>query len=419
MTRVALIEYFTTSSSTLIFLAKEGLPAPLVFTAATGTQQAPITRDDLQRCAQRLIVDFHGLPPGWDAESERERYKQLLTLPPAVNANKRSKEVNRINLRKPAFSYELTYLDNLSEALLPADLRAQIKDCELLCFVPHGPLHSLPFAALRWSPQEYLVERFGICYVQSASILQYCQYKNRKRLAGSSHEPQNCLIAAVAAADDADTQEFEADGEMLAALFRGRGNTHDDVYLVGASQTSDYQPASKELVKKMIGGHDVIHFACHGIFGADAGGDPLDSGLLVSDGETTLPLSTFRQLGITERASHFLSAREIMNLELTADLVTLRACSSGRAELEVGDELIGLTRAFLYAGAPSLLVSLWNVNKRSSQKLLNEFYRYWLDPQRPLPKWQALQQAQQSLMKDPEYQHPYHWAPFILSGDWL
>lgn len=419
MTRVALIEYFTTSSGTLIFLAKEGLPAPLVFSALIGPQQAALTRDDLRRCAQRLILDFHGLPPGWDGEPERERYKQLLSLPPAVNANKRTKEVNRINLRKPAFSYEMTYLDNLSEALLPADLRAQIEDCELLCVVPHGPLHSLPFAALRWSPQEYLIERFGICYVQSASILQYCQYKNRKRLAGSNHAPQNCLIAAVAAADDEDPQEFEADGVMLADLFRGRGTTHDDVYLIGASPSDDYQPASKELIKKLIGAHDVIHFACHGVFGADAGGDPLDSGLLVSDGEKTLPLSTLRQLGATERASHFLSAREIFGLELTADLVTLRACSTGRAELQVGDELIGLTRAFLYAGAPSLLVSLWNVNKRSSQRLLNEFYRFWLDPQQPLPKWQALQQAQQSLMKDPEYRHPYHWAPFILSGDWL
>jgi CHAT domain-containing protein len=419
MTRVALIEYFTSSSGTLIFLAKEGLAEPLVFPALIGAQREPLTRDDLQRCSQRLILDFHGLPPGWDDESERGRFKELLSLPPAVNANKRTKEVNRINLHKPAFSYDLTYLDNLSEALLPPDLRAQIEDCDLLCFVPHGPLHSLPFAALRWSAEQYLIERFGICYVQSASILQYCQYKNRKRLLGSSHEPQNCLIAAVAAADDEDAQEFEADGEMLAELFRERGTTHDDVYLIGAHPTDDYQPASKELIKKLLGGHDVIHFACHGVFGADAGGDPLDSGLLVSDGETTLALSTLQQLDATERASHFLSAREIFGLELTADLVTLRACSSGRAELQVGDELFGLTRAFLYAGAPSLLVSLWNVNKRSSQRLLNEFYRFWLDPQQPLPKWQALQKAQQSLMQDPEYQHPYHWAPFILLGDWL
>lgn len=419
MTKVALIEYFTTSSGTLIFLAKEGLDAPLVFPARKGSEHAPVTRDDLRRCAQRLILDFHGLPPGWDSESEIEHFKRLLSLPPAVNANKRTKEANQINLRKPAFSYELTYLYNLSDALLPAELREHIEDCDLLCFVPHGPLHSLPFAALRWSAEESLIERFGICYVQSASILQYCQYKNRKRLAGSSHEPQNCMIAAVAAADDQNAQEFEADGAMLAELFRVRGTTHDDVYLIGAGPTEDYQPASKELIKKQISGHDVIHFACHGVFGSDAGGDPLDSGLLVSDGETTLPLSTVRQLDTAQRASHFLSAREIFGLELTADLVTLRACSSGRSELQVGDELIGLTRAFLYAGAPSLLVSLWNVNKRSSQRLLNEFYRFWLDPQQPLPKWQALQQAQLRLLKETEYQHPYHWAPFILLGDWL
>jgi len=62
---------------------------------------------------------------------------------------------------------------------------------------------------------------------------------------------------------------------------------------------------------------------------------------------------------------------------------------------------------------------LWNVNKRSSQLLLNDFYRLLLDKQNPLPKWQALQQAQKNLLQNPEYQHPYHWAPFILVGDWL
>ena len=96
--------------------------------------------------------------------------------------------------------------------------------------------------------------------------------------------------------------------------------------------------------------------------------------------------------------------------------MTLRACSSGRAEVGSGDELLGLTRAFLYAGTPSLLVSLWNVHKKSSQLLLDDFYRRSDDE--ATPKWRALQLAQQQLLSEPDHDHPYHWAPFVLVGDW-
>jgi len=354
--------------------------------------------------------------------SDLEHYKQILSLPPAVHAAKRTKEVNQINLKKPAFSYDLTYWERLSEALLPAELKAQIADCDLLCFVPHGPLHLLPFAALRWSAQEYLIERFGICTVNTASVLRYCQSKNRQRAAGPTYRPSSCLVAAVAAQEDQDPQEFEADGDDLALLFQEPDANDKITSLIGASLTDGGQPASKELIQRAIGDHDVIHLACHGVFGVEGNSrDPLDSGLLVSDGGSSPSLAKLREMSAAERSSHLLTAREVFSLKLTADLVTLRACSSGRAAIQSGDELVGLTRAFLFAGAPSLIVSLWNVNKRSSRQLLNDFYRRWLDRRHPLPKWQALQQAQISMLKDKdsEYRHPYHWAPFILVGDWL
>lgn len=417
MVRVALIEYFTTSSNTLIFLVKKGMAEPMVVEARENA--LPITKEYLLQCAERLIVDFHGLPRDWDSESRFESYKPLLSLPPAINAGKRTKEILQINLKKPAFAYELSYWESLSDVLLPADLRTEIADCDLLCFVPHGPLHSLPFAALRWSEREYLFERFGICHVPSASVLRYCQSKNRRRLAGLNHQPASYLIVAVAAANE-DPQDFETDGERLADLFREQNASARITCLVGTSKTGSAHPASKVLLQSEASGQDIIHLACHGLFGVERNSrDALDSGLLVSDGVAALSLHEASSLSPAEVSSQFLAAREVFNLELTADLVTLRACSSGRAEIETGDELIGLTRAFLYAGASSLLVSLWNVNKRSSQLLLNDFYRLWLDKQHPLPKWQALQQAQKNLLQNPEYQHPYHWAPFILVGDWL
>lgn len=108
--------------------------------------------------------------------------------------------------------------------------------------------------------------------------------------------------------------------------------------------------------------------------------------MLVSNGSAAPPLTGFSRLSPAERSAFLLSTREIFGLQLTADLVTLGASSSGRAVIQSGDELVGLTRAFLYAGAPSLIVSLWNVNKRSSQRLLTWFYRLWLAQDQPQPK---------------------------------
>lgn len=422
MTRVALIEYFTSSTQTLIFVVKPDLDAPLVFEAKHPATGKAVTQEHLRFCAQRLLVDFHGLPRGWDNPATEEHFKRdILSLPPAISALKRGKELKERYLFNPSFAYELTYWQQLSDALLPAALREQINDCELLCIVPHGPLHSLPFSALRWSSDQFLIERFGVSQVQSAGVLRFCQAKNRRRGDGANGRPSSCLIAAVAAADDEQPQEFEADGETLAAFFQDDG-TGRVTRLIGngSSSTNGGQAASKENIRREVGGHDVVHLACHGFFGEDAGsGDPLDSGLLVSDGQNSLSLQNLPSLDANQRAPFFLTAREAFDLPLCADLVTLRACSSGRSALRSGDELLGLTRAFLYAGAPSLLVSLWNVNKHSSQLLLGEFYRLWLDPNEPLPKWRALQEAQRKLLSDARFAHPYHWAPFILLGDWV
>jgi CHAT domain-containing protein len=93
-------------------------------------------------------------------------------------------------------------------------------------------------------------------------------------------------------------------------------------------------------------------------------------------------------------------------------------------ETDTGGELFGLLRAFLYAGAPAVIASLWNVNKMSSQVLLSEFYKAWLgntlpgNKGAPISKAMALQQAQAAL-RNGGYPHPYHWAAFALVGDWF
>lgn len=117
-------------------------------------------------------------------------------------------------------------------------------------------------------------------------------------------------------------------------------------------------------------------------------------------------------------ARDILTAREIFNLKINAQLVTLSACQTGVNENKPGDELIGLTRAFLYAGAASVLVTLWSVNALSTEVLMKKFYT---ELKNGRDKATALQVAQIALMEDkdyPEWKHPYYWAPFVLVGDW-
>src|SRR5262249_31094252 len=165
-------------------------------------------------------------------------------------------------LRKPLFAYDLSYWEQLSGALLPAALKEEIEGCDLLCIVPHGSLHSLPFAALRWSEQEYLAQRFGLCHAPSATVLHYCRRKNRRRYAGAAGRPESCFVAAIAAEDDEDPADFEADGEMLAGLFRGEPGGKV-TSLVGAAPRDGAEPASKDRIRERMPGHDVVHMACH------------------------------------------------------------------------------------------------------------------------------------------------------------
>ena len=107
----------------------------------------------------------------------------------------------------------------------------------------------------------------------------------------------------------------------------------------------------------------------------------------------------------------WLNLFDIFNLQLGAELTVLSACETGMSAVWEGDELLGLARGFLYAGTPSLVVSLWTVNDRSTADLMRQFYTAL---QRGASKARALQQA--VIAVKAVYPHPYYWAPFMLMG---
>ncbi|HKI09433.1 MAG TPA: CHAT domain-containing tetratricopeptide repeat protein [Nitrososphaeraceae archaeon] len=229
---------------------------------------------------------------------------------------------------------------------------------KLIYFVPHSLIHYLPLHALNVNGAP-LIHDHPVIYSPSTSVLQYLRNRPKKGL-------KTCASFGV---------EFLEEAKQVASIFN----------------VNPKLEVSKDEVLESLN-YDILHFACHGYYDHF---DPLSSGLVLGHGQK-------------------LTAREILNQKLSCELTTLSACMTGVNSLSRGDELIGLTRAFLYAGASSLIVSLWMVNDRSTTDLMIDFYKLLKDGKDKATAWQC---AQKNIMKKEEYSHPYYWAPFILIGD--
>lgn len=233
-----------------------------------------------------------------------------------------------------------------------------------IVFVPHDLLHYVPFQAL-FDGSRYLLDRFTISYAPSATVLVHCQNKPASLATGS-------LILGIPDRNaPAIAEEVEAVQQELAParLF------------VGAE--------AKESVLRDLGSRSrVIHIATHGQFRRD---NPMFSGIRLGD-------------------SH-LNLYDLYHLKLPAELVTLSGCATGQNALAAGDELLGLVRGLLYAGAHSLLLTMWDVHDRSTTEFMKLFYSRLRQHQ---DKATAMQEAALTLRK--AYPHPYYWAPFLLVG---
>ena len=113
----------------------------------------------------------------------------------------------------------------------------------------------------------------------------------------------------------------------------------------------------------------------------------------------------------------FLRLHEIFNLELEAELVVLSACQTGLGKEVRGEGLIGLTRGFMYAGAPRVMASLWKVDDRATSELMKQFYQGMLGQAKRTPA-AALRAAQIELWKSKAWSDPYYWAAFTMQGEW-
>lgn len=252
--------------------------------------------------------------------------------------------------------------------LLLQPFEATLRAFNNLIVVPHGPLHYLPFHAL-YDGRSYLAERHNLSYLPAASFLRHVSGVKRPSIGGTffaGHSWGGRLPYTV------------TEAQTLAQLWGGTAIVEDEVTL--------------ERVRGIASESSLIHLATHGDFRPD---NPLFSGLSLADG--------------------WLTTLDVFDLRLQASLVTLSACQTGRSVVAGGDELFGLMRAFLQAGARSLLLSLWPVADETTAALMTTFYQKLAAGER---KGQALHEAQCSFIHgDNAYRHPYFWAPFYLVGD--
>ncbi len=303
-----------------------------------------------------------------------------------------------------------------------------------LLVVADGALNYVPFQALITQPTgadfaslSYLVLTNEIVYAPSASVVAVIRQQAR------AQSGQGVLIVADPVFDASDPRAKSAAGAMRGAagrlaltsaigdvaslkiatlkLVRLTGTRTEAEEIAGLARKSgsaadvwlDLDASEGNMEARDLSHYRMLHIATHGLLDAER---PQFTGLALA------PTGA-------DDADGFLRVGEVFNLRLGSPLVILSACETGLGKEKRGEGVIGLTRAFMYAGAPTVGVSLWSVADKSTAELMPDFYQRMLTGQAPggAPA-AALRAAQQQMIAGKRYSAPFYWAPFVLVGDW-
>lgn len=254
----------------------------------------------------------------------------------------------------------------------------QCKPGTSLLLVPDGLLWNIPFAALVTPRGKHLIEEHSLSYTPSLTALHALQ--SRKRLT----EPEAELLAAGAPL-------LGSFAGTLPALETSAAEVRQIAPLYSKAAVLTGREATKQRWIREAPRHRILHLSTHGVLNA---ANPLYSYLILTDG--------------------LLESREILRLSLRADLAVLSACETSRSKADTGEGLVGLTWAFLAAGASTAITSQWKVDAAGTTQLMTSLHRSL--HQANVRRDQALQRAATELMRRPEYRHPFYWAPFLVVG---
>ena len=277
-----------------------------------------------------------------------------------------------------------------------------------IIFMPDDILHILPFETLITSKEgnDWLIKDYKIAYAPSISSLrEIAERKNSNR-----HKPRMDLLAF--GDPDFGTLETDENGRDIFQVFfssRSFGFFRLEFSGLEISRISSLfktkkrtvfqrKEASEEQLKSNdLDNYKIIHFATHSII----------------DERRPLRSSIVLRLDKDPEEDGFLQMREVYNIKLNADLVTLSSCQTGLGELLRGEGIEGINRAFFYAGSSSILMSLWPVNDEASCQLMERFYTHLCSSNSIMD---ALRKAKLEMIESDVLSHPYYWAGFIASG---
>ncbi len=252
-----------------------------------------------------------------------------------------------------------------------------ISNYRVVGIIPQGHLHYLAFASLN-DGEAYLFERHPIFYSPSASVLDFT-FKRKYKKEGP---------VKVLALGNPDLGTFNYDLPLAELEAKAIRWDFPEVTILTREE------ATESWLQKNIHKFQIIHIASHGEF------DPVN------------PLFSALKLAKDKESDGNFEVNEVFSLNINADLVTLSACQTGLGDIVGGDELVGLNRAFIYAGTHAIISSLWRVSDISTAVLIKHFYRNYTEAN----KAESLRKAQ--LLVKSLYPHPGYWAAFSLTGDY-
>ena len=390
-------------------------------------------------------ITSHQLPKRAEIEAAARRVRELLTAPQPQPGDTEAKYQARVKEAREGY---WTQAAELSRMLLGPTASQLGK--KRLAIVADGALQYIPFAALPApssgndegrnsgvEPQPLFVEH-EIVSLPSASTLATL----RRETAGRKPAEKSLAVLADPVFTDDDTRVSRDVGKAGAkGKTRSADSEETDIVslqmtrsgletgVTGAEgafgrllstrreaaaisalvperermQALDFEASRTTALRPELGEYRIVHFATHGLLNNI---HPDLSGIVLS----LVDAEGRQQEG-------FLRLQDIYNLKLPAELVVLSACQTGLGKEIKGEGLIGLTRGFMYAGAPRVVASLWKVDDRATSELMKRFYQGLLGPERLRPAG-ALRQAQLLIWKQKQWREPYYWAAFVLQGEW-
>jgi CHAT domain-containing protein len=306
-----------------------------------------------------------------------------------------------------------------------------VQEAGRLLISPDGPLWEVPFAALVTNaagPPRYLGLEKPITYTQSLTLFAQSRRDQTRQTRGGAvsalvlgsplfHRGPPPLPSPHGSVADRTPAFLALMGRPPSPLPATQQEATEIAALYG-SESLLQEHATEAALRQRIATADIVHLATHGFLHPARA---MSSGILLTPGEARDTVTAEAHSPGRDAATRatdddgILQAWEIYSqLNLKAELVVLSACETGRGENVWGEGIVGLTRAFQYAGARSVLATQWQVSDASSGRLMVAFHR---GLQAGIDKDDALRRAMETVRQNPATSHPYHWSAFFLTGD--